>query len=179
METEGWGWTAGLDGRSCFSLLSGIPRPGPALLVCLLPTLYPTIPPTHRSQSFLLQALPFSPNVCSAWQCVKMCWEVDSGVPNSAQAAPSALCTPLGRCPVLPYFTDLRGFWTASSSLWSPARCWEQQPHRPADRQETTAGWLVSPAIPTFPTLPSKTLHLSGHIFLSGLRTRPGCFQNC
>lgn len=127
---------------------------------------------SHTQEPIISVAGPaiFPQRLLSMAECVKMFWEVDSGVPNSAQAAPSALCTPLGRCPVLPYFTDLRGFWTGSSSLWSPARCWEQQPHRPADRQETMAGWLVSPAIPTFPTLPSKTLHLSGHISLSGLR---------
>ena len=66
-----------------------------------------------------------------------MCWEVGSGAPNSARAVPSTLPTPLRPCPVPSSFTDLRGFWTGSSSFSSPAEHWEQQTRTPADRQET------------------------------------------
>ena len=94
--------------------------------------------------------------------------------PQFFAGGPSTLPTPLGPCPVPSSFTDLRGFWTGSSSFYSAVERWEQQTRRPADRQETGDGhrWMHRDAGPFPESLPSSPtvslphpLHPSRHFF--------------
>lgn len=141
-----------------------------------MPTLYLTIPRAHVRQRFLGRPCHFSLCLLSAavCKCVGK-WAVR---PPILRGRSLHTPHPLGPCPVSSSFTDLRGFWTGSSSFYSPVERWEQQTRRPADRQETGDGhrWMHRESCPFPESLPSsptvslphpllRPLHPSRHFF--------------